>query len=226
MFFKIGVLKNFSTLTRKHCAGFCRPFYRIPKVAASGFLRQQIPFFQLNLVFIGDSRTSFCSEFLWKHELNLRRSHWSSLKKGVLRSFANFTGKHLCWILNSCGILKLFKSTKFRSANDYFWNLFFHLDCHFDNLHFWLKLLHSFSLIIIFSFVCQYSFRYYWYYHNQKQLSSAVLQKRCSNKFCKIHKKTPKKRFHHRCFLVNSAKFLITSFLKNHSDGCFTINTP
>ena len=43
--------------------------------------------------------------------------------------------------------------------------------------------------------------------------------------FPRIHKKTPKKRFQHRCFLVNSAKFPITSFLKNASDGCFSINT-
>ena len=44
--------------------------------------------------------------------------------------------------------------------------------------------------------------------------------------FRKIHKNTPKKRFRHRCFLVNSAKFLIKSFLRNPSDGCFCINTP
>ena len=50
-------------------------------------------------------------------------------------------------------------------------------------------------------------------------------KKRCSYKFRKIHKKTPKKRFRYRCFLVNSAKFPITSFLKNASDGCFSINT-
>ena len=79
--------------------------------------------------------------------------------------------------------------------------------------------------IIIYSFVCQYSLHYYWYCYNQKQSSGAVLQKRCSYKFRKIHKKTPKKRFRHRCFLVNSAKFPITSFLKNASDGCFSINT-
>ena len=46
-------------------------------------------FFQLNLVFIADSRTGFCSGLLWKHELNLRSSHWSrSVKKVVLRNFA------------------------------------------------------------------------------------------------------------------------------------------
>ena len=72
-----------------------------------------------------------------------------------------------------------------------------------------------------------------WYCYNQKQSSGGVLQKRCSYEFCKIHKKTPaltcvfneaadlqnlilsKKRFRNRCFLVNSAKFLITSFLKD-----------
>ena len=34
-----------------------------------------------------------------------------------------------------------------------------------------------------------------------------------------------KKIFHYRFFLVNSAKFLITTFLKNPSDGCFCITT-
>ena len=79
--------------------------------------------------------------------------------------------------------------------------------------------------IIIYSFVCQYSLQYYWCCYNQKQSSGAVLQKRCSFKFRKIHKKTPKKRFWHRCFLVNSAKVPITSFLMNASDSCFSINT-
>ena len=58
-------------------------------------------------------------------------------------------------------------------------------------------------------------------------------KKRCSHKLCKIHKKTPaleslfqwgfkstefkliKERYSGTCFLVNSAKFLKTSFLKN-----------
>ena len=34
-----------------------------------------------------------------------------------------------------------------------------------------------------------------------------------------------KKRFRHRYFLVNSAKFLITLFIKNPLDSCFRINT-
>ena len=33
-------------------------------------------FFLLNMVFITDSRTDFCSGLLWKHELNFRSSHW------------------------------------------------------------------------------------------------------------------------------------------------------
>ena len=51
MFFKISVLKNFATFTGKH---LCWP----------SFSRQQILFFQLNPVYIADSCTSFCSEFL------------------------------------------------------------------------------------------------------------------------------------------------------------------
>ena len=79
--------------------------------------------------------------------------------------------------------------------------------------------------IIIYNLVYQYSLHYYWYCYNQKQSYSSVLQKRCSYKFRKIHKKTLKKRLRHRCFLVNSAKFPITLFLKNALDGCFGINT-
>ena len=76
-----------------------------------------------------------------------------------------------------------------------------------DPLHFWLKLIHMILFL----------------YHNLQfrlpvlPLSGAVLQKKCAYKFSKIHKKTPKKRFQHRCFVVNSGKFLIISFLKNPS---------
>ena len=57
-------------------------------------------YFQLNLVFIAKSPTGFRSAILWKQELKVRRSHWSrSIKIGVLKYFANFTGKHLCWSL-------------------------------------------------------------------------------------------------------------------------------
>ena len=69
-------------------------------------------FFQLNLVFIAKSPTGFRSGILWKYELKVRSSHWScSVKIGVLKYFANFTGKHLCWslFLTESSGLQLFK---------------------------------------------------------------------------------------------------------------------
>ena len=117
----------------------------------------------------------------------------------------------------SCGIYKIFKNTEFEvcerlllkpvfspGSNWYIGFSFLH-----HNLRFGLRTLPSLLYIL----------------HHQKQSSGAVLQKRCSYKFRKIHKKTRKNRFRHRCFLVNSAKFLKTSFLKNPSDDCFSIST-
>ena len=54
-------------------------------------------------------------------------------------------------------------------------------------------------------------------------------EKRCSWTICKIHRKFTgfrpatllEKRHRHKCFLVNFAKYLETSFLWNTSDGCF-----
>ena len=80
------------------------------------------------------------------------------------------------------------------------------------------------SCLLIHSFVCQNSLPFYWYCYNQKQSSRAVLQKRCLQISQNSQEKT-KKGFRYRCFLVNSAKFLITTFLKNPSDGYFCINT-
>ena len=85
----------------KICNGRCIPSFieHLATLATSGFSRQQI-LFQLNLVFIADSHTCFCAELLWRHELNVRSSHWnSSVKKGVFRNFASFTGRQLCWSL-------------------------------------------------------------------------------------------------------------------------------
>ena len=74
----------------------------------------------------------------------------------------------------------------------------------------------------------------------QKQSSRGVLQKRCSQKFHKIHRKTLmpeslflkkvtglrpatllKMRLWHRCFPVTFVKFLTTPFSQNTSGGCF-----
>ena len=79
-------------------------------------------FFQLNLVFIGDSRIGFCPRLLWKDKLNLRSSYWSSsVKKGILRNSVNFSEKQAfrpATLLKetliqmfSCGIYEIFKNT-------------------------------------------------------------------------------------------------------------------
>lgn len=100
-------------------------------------------------------------------------------------------------------------------------NLFIRLDCPFWWLNYWLKLV-SFNLYItVYSFVCQFPLHDYWNSYNQKQSSGDFLQKRCSDKFNKIHKKNlcwslvlseiadlqhlalSKKTLWHRCFLVN-----------------------
>ena len=54
-------------------------------------------FFQLNLIFIANNQTAFCSGLLWKHQWNLRSSYWNcSVTKSVLKNFAKLTGKHPC----------------------------------------------------------------------------------------------------------------------------------
>ena len=87
MFFKISVLKNvailetfsnnkFAGLLLQNTCGGCFWIF----VAANTFS-------QLNMVFIADSCTGFCSGVFWKHELNLRSSHWScSVKKVFLEN--------------------------------------------------------------------------------------------------------------------------------------------
>ena len=49
----------------------------------------------------------------------------------------------------------------------------------------------------------------------QKQPPKVFCKKRCSEKFCKMHRKT--KSLCRRCFPVNFAKFLRTPFLQNTS---------
>ena len=136
-------------------------------------------FFHLNVVIIADSWTGFCLDLLWKHESNLRRSHWNSfVKKGVLRNFANFTGKHLFCSLFSielqvCSFIEKrlqhrcfpMESTKFlrtpnlEYGNNCFWKLFLHLDC--PNNQTPLAQINAYSLfsfcITTYIFICQYS---------------------------------------------------------------------
>ena len=65
----------------------------------------------------------------WVDLINAESSHWwCSVKKGVLKSLAKFTGKHLCWslfliklqqiksatlLMFSCEICEIFKNTYF-----------------------------------------------------------------------------------------------------------------
>ena len=71
-------------------------FYETPTVAASEFLWQQIHFCSLNMVFIADSRTGFCSGLRWKHELNLRSSHESCSVKGVFLEHLQISQENDC----------------------------------------------------------------------------------------------------------------------------------
>ena len=96
-------------------------YYRTPKVAASGFSRQQIPFSAKSGMYWRQINPGL----LWEQELNLRSSHCSfPIKKGVLRNFVNFTEKHLYWSLFlielqakrlkhrwfSCGVYEILKT--------------------------------------------------------------------------------------------------------------------
>ena len=153
MFLKISQDSQEST-----CAGPCRPLFtehlrwRLLDFSCSKY------FFQLNLVFIADSRTRFCSELLWKHDLNLRLKKQPLelfSKKGVLRNFANFTEKHLPgspflielqevssfiqkrlrYRFYKCTeFTKFLRTPNFKSVNGCFWNLFFDLGCPFQQI--------------------------------------------------------------------------------------------
>ena len=108
MFFKIVVIQNSAIFVEKQLCWLMQAFfYRTPKVAASVFLRQQILFFQLNLLFKIQSLELF-------------------YKKGVLRNFAIFTGKHVCCSLFKIG-LQAFRPVALlkRDSNTdaFLWNL-------------------------------------------------------------------------------------------------------
>ena len=88
-------LKILQYSQKNTCAGLCRSFfYRPPGVTASAFLRHQIYFFSWIWHLLQTVCRGFCSELVWKHELNLKSSQWNTfVKKGVLRNFANFHNK-------------------------------------------------------------------------------------------------------------------------------------
>ena len=93
MFFKIGALKNFPIFTGKQLCWLLQAFlHRTPRMTVLDISSSKY-FFQLNLVFIADGRTGFCSELHWKHELNLRSSHGNSSIKGSSYKFSAFHRK-------------------------------------------------------------------------------------------------------------------------------------
>ena len=120
MFFEIGVLKNFAKL---------EPLFN----KDTGFLLQNTyggcfwiftvaNTFQLNLVFIVDNRTSFCSGFLWKNEL---KSLWDSNTYVFLLNLRSFW-ECLIWSLRTTAI----------ETSSFTWLVLL------NNLNFWLKLVH------------------------------------------------------------------------------------
>ena len=96
----------------------------------------------------------------------------------------------------------------------------------FNNLHFWLKLI----------YMLQFLYPNLWFRLPILPLlllillESEAVVRCCSARklFLQIsqnsQENTKKQIRRHICFLVNSAKILITSFLKNPSGGCFSIN--
>ena len=86
-------------------------------------------------------------------------------------------------------------------------------------------------LLLYLHYNSHHHFHFYHFHHHQKQAFADVLHNRCSEKFCKFHRKAPaleslfnkvadlkpatlnKRRLQHRCFYVKFAKFLRTSFL-------------
>ena len=88
-------------------------------------LRQQILFFSW-IWYLSPKVTPVFVPESFENTSYVRGSHWScSLKIGILKYFANFRGKHLCWILfliessgspthvSACGICEIFKNAYF-----------------------------------------------------------------------------------------------------------------
>ena len=122
MFFKISVLKNFALFTGKHLCWPLQAFiYRAPRVAASGFSRQQIPLFS----WIWNSLLTVVQVFAPNSFENTVKLELFC-KKDILRNFGNFTEKHLCRSLFLIELL-VFRHTvlsKIVSNTDVFlWNL-------------------------------------------------------------------------------------------------------
>ena len=164
IFFKIGVLKNFAIFTGKHWSPWGPSFTEL--------LRWLLLDFRDSKFLLSAESGIYCWQPHWfllrtslKQELNLGSSHWNCyVKKGVLRNFANFIGKHLCRSLFLIG-LQAFRpaalSKRDSNTDVFLWNLqnfWEHLiwglrttaseTCSFtwaalfNKSHIWLKLIH------------------------------------------------------------------------------------
>ena len=152
MFSNIGALKKFAIFTGKH---LCWPlqtfFYRTAIVTASTLSRQQIAFSGEPGIYCWPSHW-FLLRAPSKTQLKPQKQPLELFcKKGVLRNFANFTGKHLCWsfflieLQEVCSFIKkrlrhrrfpeeftkFLRTPNLKTVNDCFWKLFFHLSCPF-----------------------------------------------------------------------------------------------
>ena len=99
IFFKIGALKKIRNIHSRapvlaladlHLQNNYRDCFNIFAAANT--------FFQVNLVFIADRSTGFCSELLLlrKHDLNLRSSNWSSSVKKVFLEILQISQENTC----------------------------------------------------------------------------------------------------------------------------------
>ena len=148
MFFKIGALKTFVIFTGRPLSWLLQAFF-------NRTLRWLLLDFRGSKYFFSGESGIYC----WvSHRFLLRTPLKSRLKplklffeKGVLRNFAYFTGKHLCWSLflielqevrsfiknrlwHRCFLVeftKFLRTPNLKTANGCFWNLFFHLSCPF-----------------------------------------------------------------------------------------------
>ena len=106
IFFKISALKTFVIFTGKL---LCWPlqafFYRTPIVTASRFSRQQILFSGESGIYCWPSRRFLLQTPSKTRSKPKKQPLQLFYKKDVLRNFANFTRKHLCWSFFLIGLL-------------------------------------------------------------------------------------------------------------------------
>ena len=130
----------------------------------------------------------FALDSFWKHELNLRSSHWCySVKRVFLEHLQISQENDCCWSLFLIELQTCHRCflVNFRNFSEHLiWSLrrtasetcSFTWTSLFNNLRFCLSIFPSLLLILL---------------QSERQLSRGALRKMYINKFCKFHKKTP-----------------------------------